>query len=822
MVNTTTSDFPTSHFPPKPLFLQKIHRMRYVLFLFALSLTALSAQQMLHSDEWRSDYWKITAQAPPPPSDNRSDSLDILHTDITLSLLSVPQLQATAVLTVAAKVNNVPGIRLDLEALTVSAVQANGAPATFSQSGNSLLINFPAPLSPGQSMTLSIDYHGLPKQDDSGWGGIYNQTPYHYNLGVGFAADPHSFGRAWFPCFDNFVERCSFDFHITSLSGRPAYCNGTLQSETSQNGQVTRHWKLDEPIPSYLACYATGPYVSWKRTIGGIPVEIAAAAADTNKVRATFQHLPQALQCFQAWYGPYKWPKVGYSLVPFNSGAMEHATNIAMMRSAIDGTLTFETLWAHELSHHWWGDLATCSTPEDMWLNEGWAVYSEQLFTEFVYGKTAYRDAVRDNFLNVLQNIHVSEGGYRAVSGVPHDITYGDHVYKKGAVVAHNLRGYLGDTLFQKGIQAALASTNFQDWISANFRDKLTAATGHDMTNFFEDWVFSPGFTHFSVDSVQITPNGGEFNVKVFVKQKLRGAPHFYQQVPLEFTFINAAHQRVNLLSTVSGEQSTTTFTLPFLPKFVWINTNLRLTLARGDKEVVLKNTLTQNLTTAKISITATTLPDSILVRAEHHFVRPDTANCNPHGYKITDRYWTIEGDFPAGFDGNASLFYDGRGQLDQLDAELFAQNGSSEDDILLLYRAKPGQSWQEFPTYFKNKLASTMDKYGFIRIDHFQPGEYTIGKGETMVATNEPGRQLLMATATPNPARSEIRLRAEGKFDKVMLVNAEGGAVRDWKLPLSQQADLQVEGVAAGQYWLLLFGPKANGAVSIFLTGQQ
>ena len=796
--------------------------MRYALSLFlALLLAHASAQQMLPSAEWCADSRKIVALTLPPPPDTRSDSLDIVHTDITLSLLNVPQLQASAVLTIAAKVANVPAIRLDLEALTVDVVQVNGSPVTFSQSGASLSIPLPTPLSPGQTLILSIDYHGLPKLDDSGWGGVYNQSPYHYNLGVGFAADPHSFGRAWFPCFDNFVERCSFDFHITSLAARPAYCNGTLQSDTQQNGQRTRHWKLEEPIPSYLACYATGPYVAWKRTIENIPVEIAAAAGDTSKVRTTFQHLPQAVQCFQAWFGPYQWPKIGYSLVPFNSGAMEHATNIAIMRSAIDGTLNSETLWAHELSHHWWGDLATCSTPEDMWLNEGWAVYSEHLFTEYTYGKKAFRDAVRDNFLNVLQNIHVSEGGYRAVSGVPHDITYGDHVYKKGAMVAHNLRGYLGDTLFRQGIQAALTTTSFQDWSSAEFRDKLTAATGQDMHNFFTDWVFSPGFTHFSVDSVQIVPDGGEFAVQVFVKQKLRGAPHFYQQVPLEFTFLNAEHQRLHQTATVSGEQSTATFTLPFLPKFVWLNTNLHLTLARGDREVMLTNTLTQSLPSAKMSLTATVLPDTALVRAEHHFVRPDTAGCNPQGYQLTNRYWTIEGDFPAGFDGNAGIFYDGRGQLDQLDVELFAQAGATEDDVRLLYRTKPGQPWQEYPTYFKNKLASSTDKYGFVRVDHVRPGQYTIGKGESMVATNEPARQLLMATATPNPARSEIRLRAEGKFDRVLLVNTEGGSVRDWKLPLSQQADLQVEGVPAGQYWLLLFGPTATGAVSIFITGQ-
>ncbi len=791
----------------------------YFLLLFLVQ-SQLSAQQMLRSKEWCAES-RLSNPTPPPTLDQRSDSLDILHTSITLSLLNLPQIQAHCDLTISGKKDNVPAIRLDLEGLTVDAVQVNGLTAVFSQSGPALYIQFPTPVSTGQTAVISMDYHGNPIMDASGWGGVYNQAPYNYNLGVGFAADPHSFGRAWFPCFDNFVERCSFDFHVTSASNRPAYCNGTLQSESLQNGQITRNWTLAEAIPSYLACYATGPYVSWKRTIDGIPVEIAAAAGDTNKVKATFQHLPQAVQCFQSWYGTYKWPKIGYSLVPFNSGAMEHATNIAIMRSAIDGSLNFETLWAHELSHHWWGDLATCTTPEDMWLNEGWAVYSEHLFTEFVYGKTAFNTAVMENFLNVLQNAHVSEGGYRAVSGIPHDITYGDHVYKKGAVVAHNLRGYLGDTLFQQGIQAALGQTNFQDWSSAEFRDKLTAATGQNMTNFFEDWVFSPGFSHFSIDSFSLHP-AATLICTLYVRQKLRGAPHFHQQVPLEFTFVNAQHERLHQTAIVSGENSVVVLELPieFVPEFVWVNTRQHLLLARSEKEVVLKTTAAQNLSAAKITVTATVLPDSVLLRAEHHFVRPDTAGCNPNGYAITNRYWSVEGDFPAGFDGNFSIFYDGRGQLDQLDRELFNQTGSSEENVLLLYRPGAGFPWQEFPTYFKNKLASATDKYGLLRADHFLPGQYTIGKGQSITAVQEPGRKLLMATVTPNPARNEFRLQAEGKFDKVVLVNSEGGTVRVWEMAPTQQADLQVDSLPAGQYWLLLYGKKSTGAVSIFLTG--
>ena len=86
-------------------------------------------------------------------------------------------------------------------------------------------------------------------------------------------------------------------------------------------------------------------------------------------------------------------------------------------------------------------------------------------------------------------------------------------------------------------------------------------------------------------------------------------------------------------------------------------------------------------------------------------------------------------------------------------------------------------------------------------------------------MATNEPIRKLI-ATASPNPARNDIRLQAVEKFDKVMLVNAEGSTVYDWKFSPTLQADLKVSDLPGGQYWLLLFGEQATGAVGIFLSG--
>lgn len=192
----------------------------------------------------------------------------------------------------------------------------------------------------------------------------------------------------------------------------------------------------------------------------------------------------------------------------FTAGAMEHATNISIGRAFINGTLGYETLWAHELSHMWWGDKVTCKTDADMWLNEGWASFNEALFTQALYGNTAYKNWIRTNHRKVLQFAHISDGSYLALNAIPSDYTYGATAYQKGADIVHTLRNYLGDSLFKVGTQHYLDSFAYGNASSANLRDALTSATGINMNRFFDDWIFTPGFPHFSIDSVVYFPGG--------------------------------------------------------------------------------------------------------------------------------------------------------------------------------------------------------------------------------------------------------------------------------------------------------------------------
>ena len=176
--------------------------MRALCFLFlAISSLPLFSQKMLQSHEWCAKKYGSYVPTTLLLEDGRSDSIDIIRTVVNLDLMNTPQIKARCLLTVQGKMNGLNEIRLDLEGLTVDSVQGlNLSDWSFSQSGNSLLIDLPQPLNQGVSIDFNVFYHGVPPTDASGWGGYYNTGGYTFNLGVGFAANPHSFGRAPHDC----------------------------------------------------------------------------------------------------------------------------------------------------------------------------------------------------------------------------------------------------------------------------------------------------------------------------------------------------------------------------------------------------------------------------------------------------------------------------------------------------------------------------------------------------------------------------------------------------------------------------------------------
>ncbi len=748
-------------------------------------------------------------------TDTRSDSIDITNYKISLSIrnLSLKTISGFTEINMLAKVSGVNSIRLDFLKLTPTKISISGIDQAYSKNDSIIFVQLSSTKNIGDTFTLRIEYTGQPVTDPQ-WGGFYFSGNYAFNLGVGFVVDPHNFGRCWFPCFDNFIERSTFDLYITTDSGYKAVCGGTLQSQTTNtDNSITWNWKLQTPVPSYLASVAVSKYELVNSTYTGlqrnIPIAIASLPSDTSKVKSSFVHLPNALSIFENHYGAYQFERVGYSVVPFSGGAMEHATNIAYPLFAVDGTTTYETLYAHELSHHWWGDLATCRTAGDMWLNEGWANYSERVFLENVYDKQHYRDDVKSNHLSVLRYAHIKDAGFRAVAGIPHQYTYGEHVYHKGSDAIHTLRTYMGDSAFFAACKSYLNQYKFKDVSTVDLIQHFKPFTNADLSSFFNDWILNPGFCDFVI-SLMVTD--GSLNTKVIVQQNLRAANNYYTNVPLSITFYDQHWNAVTKNFTMSGASKEVSFPLSFSPIFAVIDQDENISYARTKNTVVLKAAGFTQLNDALMGITVTSISDSAMLHVEHHWTAADQSKCTIPGIYVSNyRYWKVDGIWPANFKATAFLNYDGTmpsafnsGYLDHT----FIRQ--TEDSLVLLWRPDETANWQIVADSIAGKTmgGSKTDKVGRFWLKDLKKGEYVFGMYDVKLGINEPQESSIKEKILiyPNPSNDIIKIVADFTHQDavVKLFDIQGRCVLQNSFSsLLQSLEIDVTPLQKGNYIL-------------------
>lgn len=758
------------------------------------------------------------------PENLRSDTFDVLHYDVHLEVdFSTSQIKGFTNVKVIPKMNSQSSVRLDLLKMTIDSIKVNNVITPYFYNDTLLNISFGSIKNIGDTCLVSVYYHGVPQVDPSGWGGFYFNGNYAFNLGVGFASVPHNFGRVWFPCFDNFVEKSLYDFYIITDTTKYAYCNGVLVSDTIVNGKRVRHWRMNQEIPSYLASVAVADYVPLQSVISTpshtLPVIIAARASDTNAVKAAFVHLPNAVNIFENKYGLYRWDRVGYCMVPFNSGAMEHATNIAYPQLAIGNTNYEAPLMAHELSHHWWGDLVTCETQEDMWINEGMATYSEMIFLENLYGYSHYQSQLQSMNNEMIQFGNFKEQQYWAVSGVPAQYTYGDHVYKKGAIVAHNLRVYMGDSLFFNGLKYVLSQKAFQNMNSAEFQTLLENYSGINLNDFFNNWVFNGGYPVFSIDSaVYQNIDGTNYLAKVYIRQKLHGAPNFFDNVPIRLAFFNNNWTPYFVNAVLSGSTSVITTTLNFLPSFEILNYDKRLAYASVGDNQIIKNTGNMFFNNAKVSINVLNKgQDSSFMYIEHHFAAPDTQPIIQNGdrrYKFSNQhYWKITGKLSNGFyakirlNYNGNITYSGYGCMDTCLTSINA------DSIVVLYRSKTNEKWREVP--FVKYPSGT--KAGMLMVDSVKLGEYTFANKNGYyinVGVKENNISTKRITIYPNPSQQKVFLSTNiSKDTDIYIETIDGKRVKKIRL-FEKDKSINISDLSNGTYvlWYILDDVKYYG----------
>ncbi len=744
-------------------------------------------------------------------SNSRCDTVDIIDTFVYLDFTNFTSnnIRGYADIVVSPLMVNIPQLHLDLEGLIVDSVFINSTAAAYNHNGSDLFIDLPN-LASWVNFTARVYYHGSPIHDTS-WGGFYFSSGYAYNMGVGMDALPHNFGRVWFPCFDNFRERCTYTIQALTDGGRTSYCGGLRSSVVSLGGDsLLTTWNLLQPVPSYLASVAVSTYTHVEdefTSLGGYtrPIWLTAKAADTLDMKNSFVHLHDALSAFETKYGNYAFDKVGFTAVPFTGGAMEHATNVAYPLFAIDGTTAYETLYAHELSHHWWGDLITCETAADMWINEGWASYSERIFTEWLYGSQAYSTSIRNNHRDVLLNAPRNDGGYFPLNAIPENITYGQTVYNKGADVAHSLRGFMGDDAFFLAIHNLMEDYQFNTLNSVQMRDYFQQFTTEDLSEFFNGWVFQPGYPDFRLNNYSYSTqwNGYAFNIQV--DQYLHHNQEYLNNVPLEVTVMDFQGNSQTYTMHFSGETSTVNTTIYVEPAHVILNQADKLhyaTLASEDwNNTVGSHDFT--FSNFEYDLLDKGNMDSIFVRAEMHLTAADRISAIPlTDYVISpDRFWHVNTYANETTSTKMTLRYNGSATatsaLDTALFQLVQQYGMDESNLVLLYRGSGLEPWTEIPNATLFTSGSTTNWSGRFEVLNPLPGDYAFAFHSGIISVEENTHPSLPFTIN---ASSISNPNFSGKYS---LTNANGQLLLKGKA--TEGLRIEISNYAKGIYFLEL-----------------
>jgi len=647
------------------------------------------------------------------------DSIDVLQYIIHLDLSKTQTKQIWGMTEIKLKpVYELSHVKLDLEGLQTDSVFSNGKKIKF-LSDEKLLSIFPEiKLKASDTFQISVFYHGKPLQDQQ-WGGFFIDKNYAFNYGVGMAAAPPNYGRVWYPCIDNFTDRAFYEYFIKTKANHLAACPGLLESYGMLgDGTQIFHWKLNQCIPTYLSSVAVADYEVIKDTVQGIerviPIEIYVERGNVEKAKKTFANVQKFIHAFEYRFGPYKWDKVGYVSTRFNSGAMEHATNIAYP-AYCNGITSCEKTLVHELSHHWFGDLVTCASEKDMWLNEGWASFCEAIYYEYVGGSQAYKDYVRDNHKAVLIYALNNPNAFGSLYGMPHSDTYGSVVYDKGADIARCLRGQIGDDLFFTTLKKYFRDYAFQSISVDQFKDYLSKETGLDLNDFFNFWVKSPGFPDFSINNLKIKKRNDKFQVNFNLNQRLIYSDKYLNSSIVEFGILDKSLKLHNYKLKQQGRTCPQILELDFEPALFILDPDEKIADATTQEYFLMDRPELYGFETANMVAKVTALGSPVYFHCVQHWIAPEKEKL-PKNFKVVyDKFWQIDYYGASNFEANVNF------KIYSNSTFYFSENNKTK--LKILYRENSDNQWK----VIENPGNFNINQNKF-EVQKIKNGQYTIG----------------------------------------------------------------------------------------------
>lgn len=433
--------------------------------------------------------------------------------------------------------------------LTIDSVRLAGV--GFSHLADQLIINLDRTYNPGEEAEVKIYYRHNDIQDNA-----------VYCSGGFFFTDCEPEGaRKWFPCWDSPSDKATVDIHAKVPLAVRLGSNGRLQDSIVEAPFITYHWVSRDPVATYLVVITSRmnyllDIVNWTNpnTSEVIPIRFYYnPGEDPSEAEGIISDMTTF---YSSEFGDHPFEKNGFATLnnQFAWGGMENQTLTSFCPNCWASWLV-----AHEFAHQWFGDMITCATWADIFLNEGFATWTEAHWTEHVGGYGAYKNEIDGN-----ASYYISANPHWAISDPAWAVNTPDLgtlfnyaiTYMKGSCVLHQLRYVLGDSLYFAGIKAYATDTVNFKYKSAtipDFKDKLEAVTGQELDWFFNEWIYLPNHPKYN-NSYSISNLGnGKWNVR-FTARQVTLVNYWQMPVELNIRFLDLTDTTVRVFNSYNGE----------------------------------------------------------------------------------------------------------------------------------------------------------------------------------------------------------------------------------------------------------------------------
>ncbi|MDC0230398.1 M1 family metallopeptidase [Aureispira] len=520
---------------------------------------------------------------------------DLLHTKLEINFDWKNQyLKGVATLDLKPIFYPTNALRLDAKGFDIHEISMVGndgkIPLKYKYNNNKdLFITLDRTYKSTEEYRITIDYTAKPNELPIGGSnaitsdkGLYFINPLGKEVGkpqqIWTQGETES-SSCWFPTIDRPNERCTQEIFITVEKKYKTLSNGHLKNSiTNTDGTRTDHWTMDLPHAPYLFAMIVGEFAVVSEKWNGKLLEYYVEQKYEKDAKKIYKNTPEMLTFFSEVLGvDYPWNKYSQIIVrDYVSGAMENTTAVIFgdfiqmtSRELIDRGDLNESIVAHEMMHHWFGDLVTCESWANLPLNESFANYSEYLWFEHKYGRDA-ADYIRKNQIEGYFNQAVIGGDKHPLINFGYDDKedmFDAHSYNKGGTILHMLRYVVGDTAFFASLNKYLEDNKFQAVEFHHLRLAFESVTGQDLNWFFNQWFLTAGHPILEVTK-NYDANTKTLNVTLNQTQDFKESTVFILPFAIDvYTAGNQNPKRTNVVMTKQEQ----TFSIKVESSPVWV-----------------------------------------------------------------------------------------------------------------------------------------------------------------------------------------------------------------------------------------------------------